>query len=347
MFDKILGNDQLKEMLTRLRSARRVPQSMIFAGPEGVGKRLFALELARSFVCREPEAGLACGECSACIRSGEFEFPKPESRDDFKKVIFSNHPDVGTVVAPNRNIFVDAIRDLEVEAHFRPYEGVGRTFIIDDADKMNDAAANALLKTLEEPPPTTHIILVTSRPDSMLATIRSRSQMLRFAPVSTDDIQRYLTEDRAISRHDAALTARVAGGSIGHAVSINLREFTERRDRMLAVVANAVKTDGRVALLRVAEEINDAKNKEKYEENLDILETLIHDVWSLSVGRDASQIANTDLENELSSLSREARVADLPSWLSAIHELRENFEVNVNRKIATDALFVKMAGTKS
>src|SRR5687768_2781213 len=171
MFDNIIGNDHLKQSLSRLAAAGRLPASMIFAGPEGVGKRLFAIEAARSLVCRVSQ-GIPCGECPACIRTGQIVLPELDDKDDFKKVIFSHHPDVGMVAAAKRFILVDAIRDLENEAHFRPYEGAARTFIVDDADRMNDAASNALLKTLEEPAETSRIILITSRPDSLLPTIR-------------------------------------------------------------------------------------------------------------------------------------------------------------------------------
>src|SRR2546421_9743273 len=176
-------------MLRRLIAADRVPRSFLFAGDDGVGKRQFALELAKAFVCKEPVGGEACDACAACRRAGVFAFPKADDKDAHKKVILSEYPDIGTVIPYNRNILVDAIRDLEREANFLPFEGSARLFVIDEADKMNDAATNALLKTLEEPPPTTYLFLITSRPDSLLPTIRSRCQTLRFAPVETAEIE--------------------------------------------------------------------------------------------------------------------------------------------------------------
>ncbi len=343
MFDNIVGNEQLKATLVRLRTSGRLPNAMLFAGPEGVGKRLFAIEIARSLVCRVSENGLPCGECPACVRAGEFEFPRADARDDFKKVIFSNHPDVATVAAYNRSIFVDAIRDLEREAHFRPYEAAARVFIVDDADKMNDAASNALLKTLEEPAATTHIFLITSRPDSLLPTIRSRCQVLRFAPVSVEETERYLIETRGLPKPESELAARLANGSIGHAVALDLPEFRGRRDRLLAALTSAIDTGDRVLLLRTTEELNDAKNKDSFEDNLGILESLIHDVWSIGIGQASSDVVNTDIPEKLTSLAKNANSKNLPEWLTAIQTLRENLLVNINRKMATDALFMKMA----
>src|SRR6185436_10040923 len=104
-----------------------------------------------------------------CHRADKFNIPKAnDNRDEFKRVFFSEHSDIGLVTAYKNNILIDAIRSLETEAHFRPYEARARFFIIDNADKMNLESSNALLKTLEEPPLTSHIFLITSRPNTLL-----------------------------------------------------------------------------------------------------------------------------------------------------------------------------------
>ena len=344
MFKKLVGNDQVKRTLKHLLANDRVPNSLLLAGDEGVGKRQFALELARAIICGEPVDGEACGVCPACRRADVFTFPKSDDKDAHKRVIFSDHPDVGTVIPYNRNILVDAIRHLESEANFRPYEAKARFFIVDDADKMNDSASNALLKTLEEPPPTTHIFLITSRPDSLLPTIRSRCQTLRFSPVAGAEIERFLIEDRAFSHDEARLAARLSRGSIGRAVSINVEKLRVRRERMLAVVTNVIETGDRAALLKIAEELNDAKNKDGFEDNMDILQSLIHDVWTLKVTGDDRRVVNTDLTGRLTNLAQESGVANMPAWLAEIDTMRENFAVNINRKVAADALFMSMAG---
>ncbi len=346
MFDKLVGNDTINQTLRHLLANGRVPNALLFAGDEGVGKQQFALELIRAFICAEPTNGEGCGVCSVCTRIDTFVIPKEPSeknKDDFKKVFFGGHGDVGKVVTYKRTILVDAIRDLERHAHFLPYEAKARFFIIDDADKMNDESSNALLKTLEEPPSTTYIFLVTSRPDSLLPTIRSRCQTLRFAPIPIDDVERFLIDERAFSHDEARLAARLSRGSIGRAVSINVGKFRAARERMLAVIANAVDTSDRAAMLRIAEELNDAKNKDQFEENLDILQSLIHDVWTLSVGSDRTRIINTDLSDKLAPFAENARSADLQEWLVAIDTMRENLAVNINKKIAADALFMSMA----
>lgn len=347
MFSKLVGNSNVKKTLERLLANGRLPNSLLFTGADGVGKRQFAIEIARTAICgSRTDSGAACGVCASCKRIGATNIPAvtDKNKDEFKTLFFTNHRDVASVVPYKNFILVDAIRDLEKEANFRPFEAKARFFIIDSAEKMNDNAANALLKTLEEPPTTSYIFLITSRPDSLLPTIRSRCQTLRFAPVATADIEHYLINERAYSHHEAVLAGRLARGSIGRAVTIDTAEFREQRSRMFEVLKHALETGDRAALLKTSGELNDAKNKEHFAENLDILASLIHDVWSLGISGDRERIVNNDLENELTSLAEHSQVTRLPDWLELIEAMRENFMVNINRKVATDAMFMAMAG---
>lgn len=342
MFDRLIGNSHIKEILRRMLAARRVPNSLLFVGADGIGKRAFAMETAKAFACQNPHAGgEACDACGACRRADKITLPKADERDEHKKVIFTDHADIGVVLPYGKNILVEAIRDLEAQANFRPFEARARVFLIDEADKMNDAAANALLKTLEEPPATTHIFLVAARPSALLPTIRSRCQTLRFAPVETKQIEGFLESKKQISVADAELLSRLSRGSVGHALNLDLEKFRERRAAMLKVLNALLQTRDRAALLKAAEEMNDAKNKEHYAEFLDILQALLHDTWTLCLGK--TEIVNADLRAPLAALAENAAPRKLAAWLTEIETMRENFAVNLNRKIATDALFMQMA----
>lgn len=346
MFDKLHGNQPVKEVLRRLLKNGRVPHSLIFAGEEGTGKKQFALETAKAFVCQNPQAGEACDECGACRRADKFSFPNSDKKDDYETVFFSEHPDIGMVVPYKNSILVNAVRRLETEANFRPFEAGARFFIIDDAEKLNlakDNSANALLKTLEEPPPTSYIFLVTARPAALLPTVRSRCQMLRFAPVETRQIEGYLEGTKQFAIDDAELLSKIARGSIGRARETDLGKFRERRELMLKVLESILMSGNQAVLLRAAEDINEAKNKDDYEFFLDILQTLIHDVWLLRLGEPAEKIVNADLKDKLKKLSENADSKRLGAWHKKIEFLRENLSVNVNRKIAADALFMQMA----
>lgn len=342
MFENLIGNDRIKDILRRFVLEKRVPNAMLFAGPEGVGKKHFALEVAKAAVCHDAQNGESCGKCQACTRADVFTFPKPDDKDAHKLVIFSEHPDVGMVISYKRNILVDAIRDLEKEANFRPYEAAERFFVIDNAEKMNPNASNALLKTLEEPYPTTHIFLITSRPDSLLPTIRSRCQMLRFAPVAIDEVEKLLLKTHKYSQDDARLIAAYSQGSVAAAESINLGRFRSMRDVMVRVLRGSLVSPDTASLLRASEEMADAKNKDYFEDYLEILQALIRDVWTLqSVGD--QKVVNSDILPELQHLADAADRARLSDWLGEIESLSATLDVNVNKRIAADALFMKMA----
>lgn len=343
MFEQLIGNDPARKILERLISAGRVPNSLLFSGPEGVGKKRFALEIAKVFVCRGDQGAGACGACAACRRVDAFAYPKSDNKDDYKRVFFTEHPDVGLVVPFNKNILVDAVRELEREAYFRPFEAPARVFIIEAADKMNDAASNALLKTLEEPAGTSYIFLISSRPDSMLKTIHSRCQEVPFACLGVGEIEEFLLKTGKFSPLDAGLMSRLCGGSISRALEMDVEKFYAARESMMRVLQTAISGVDRSVLLRTAESMNDPKNKEAYENSLETLQSLVRDIWMLKIGRDKEAIINFDIVEKFETLAENVAAPRLADWICGIELLRESLLVNVNKKIATDALFTQMA----
>lgn len=344
MFDELTGNARVKAVLKRMLVTGRLPGALLFTGEEGIGKRLFALEIARALNCRSPKDHEACGVCPPCKRIFKLNYPQREDAEEWTQIIWTDHPDVGLVVAPKRVLRVEQMRQIEREANFRPFEGKARVFLIDDADKLNDASANALLKVLEEPPKTSYLILITARPAMLLPTILSRCQMIRFSPLTPDDIEKHLVKHKLVDAKTARLRARAAGGSMGRALSGDLVTFTSQRKAMVKVLTALVVSQDRSQLLRSAEQLNEAQYKEEFEERLDVLETLIRDAWMLSLGVESRQLVNEDLLEELTEISRKIDPSRAADWILQIEDLREQLIVNVNRKITTDALFLVMAG---
>ena len=344
MFSNLIGNDEATETLRRLLSSGRVPGSLLFTGEQGIGKKLFALELAKALNCRNRVGVEACDECSSCRRISRSTFPPFGSDDDNReRMIWSEHADVA-MARPFKNIIrVKVMRELEREANFRPFEGAARVFIVEDADSMNDQAASALLKTLEEPAPTSHLILTTANPTALLATIRSRCQAIRFGPVPAEEIEQFLIKKQQLPATDAALLARASQGSIGRALSADLEDYRERRAEMLSVLNALVLTGDRVQLMRCAEDLAAAKDRSEYEQRLDVLEALIRDAWALRLGRSGETIVNRDLLSQLQKIADEMPSGRAAGWLARIEEMRGALEVNINRKVASDALLVSMA----
>ena len=344
MFSTLIGNDEAKETLRRLLASGRMPGSLLFSGEEGVGKKLFALELAKTLNCRTRAGVEACDECASCKRITKSTFPAfADAVDNRERMIWSEHGDVAMIRPYLQIIRVKPIRELEREANFRPFEGAARVFIIEDADYLNESSSNALLKVLEEPPRTSYLILTTTNPSALLATIRSRCQVIRFAPVPAAQIEKFLIEQKDVSATDAQLLARAAKGSLGRACATDLEDYREKRDAMFEVLKALTLTGNRAQLLRSAEGLGAARDRADYEESLAILETLIRDAWGLALGRSPETIANIDVLTELKRIAAELRSEKAAAWLSQIEELRGTLEVNINKKIASDGLLLKMA----
>ncbi len=343
MFDELIGNDSVKKLLIGMLEAGRLPGALLFTGEEGVGKKLFALELARALNCRERQGVEACGKCPSCVRISRFNYPQSAESDDWKRIVWTNHPDVGIVVAPKRLLLVDQMREIEREANYRPFEGTARVFLIDDADKLNDSSANALLKVLEEPPHTSHIILLTSRPAMLLPTIRSRCQMIRFAPLGVKEIEKHLTQNKLAAPEEARVRARVSRGSLGRALNQDLDDFTDQRDAMLNLLEALTVKNDRAQVLRSSEELNEARYKDEFETRLDVLETLIRDAWMLALGAPVDAVVNSDVLPRLKTISQRLDIERAGRWILQIEEMREQLVVNINRKPATDALLLTMA----
>jgi DNA polymerase-3 subunit delta' len=213
----IVGHDDMVERFRRTLAAGRLASTYLFVGPPGIGKKRFAIELARSLLCTEsPEAALEpCGRCESC-----------------RLFAAGNHPDFEIVgLPPDKStlpiaLFIgdDDHRNKEGMCHnisLKPFFGRRKIAIVDDADHFGIPSANCLLKTLEEPPPSALLILIGTSPSRQLPTIRSRSQLVRFAPLEPDDVARILVETGSITDPQQAATAAAASeGSVERALQL-------------------------------------------------------------------------------------------------------------------------------
>lgn len=253
----IHGHDHTVEQFRRSLGRGRLATTFLFIGPEGIGKRLFAMRLAQSMLCEAvPEERLApCGNCPAC-----------------RQVSSGTHPDLLVITKPEDKAFIPVEtfigdRDHRMRAglchdiSLTPSGGKRRFAIIDDADYLNQEGANCLLKTLEEPPPRAVIILIGTSEQRQLPTIRSRSQIVRFRPLSQENIAHCLVESgMAESPQAAATMASRADGSVSRARILaeeNLAEFRQRLWRLLACSA-----PDRQSLTNVLSEFVDSAGKD-------------------------------------------------------------------------------------
>jgi len=221
----VIGQDKAVRILIGTLSTERVPTSMLLSGDSGIGKRLTALNYAKALNCLSPIESDACDNCLSC-----------------RKIDGAMHPDVVTLLPENNEIKIEAIRRVEEILSLRPYEGKRKVLITDDADSMNISAANAFLKTLEEPPENTVILLVSSNPDRLPDTIRSRCMHVLFRPLSGDAFSQVLA-----LKSDGKSPGPFAALAMGRPGISITRDFAKEKKWFMDILENMSNGDTRCA----------------------------------------------------------------------------------------------------
>lgn len=329
-FTRLIGNERNKAILQRLLERGQIASTFIFAGPAGVGKRQFALTMAKAANCQRAPAGRmhrfasdSCDDCPVC-----------------RRIDSAAYGDLVTVEPDGQSIKIAQTRALSQEVYYRPREGRQRFFLIDEADRMRDEAANSLLKTLEEPPPTSTIILLSARPDALLPTIRSRAQRLTFAPLPLPEMEKYLQENFPRPPAETKLLARLTGGRIGQATAFDLSLYRQERRALLGMIELTASGDDLFRLLKAAEYLG-KKEKDDFEKTLALLASLQRDLLLLAAGGRRDAITNIDLAEQLERLAARIGLPRLLVSAEKFDELRQQLKININRTIATEAALLE------
>jgi DNA polymerase-3 subunit delta' len=260
----VLAQPTAVATLERALQGGRVHHAYLFDGPEGVGKELAAFGLAQALVCEKRPAGSAdaCGACSACtrvvIREGQMRPVHPDvvvlERGLYEPA------QIGRRSPETQDISIDQVRTLVLaRAAFAPHEGRAKVFIIRRAEELSTSAANALLKTLEEPGRGTHFVLLSSAPDTLLPTIRSRTQRVRFAPLP-ERIVAQLLVGRGVDAKRAESIAKLAAGSVAIGERLADPDLSEKREAFVARALDALEAKELSIALEVADEAKKHKD---------------------------------------------------------------------------------------
>ena len=319
-FDQILGHARQKEILDRSLASGRLAHAYLFSGPDGVGKRLMALALARAIVCHEQRG---CGDCQAC-----------------RKIDHRNHPDLHVLEPDGNSIKIEQVRSLQKDLNLKPLEAPRKICLIEAADSMTLGAANALLKTLEEPRGDTLLILLSAHPNRLLETIRSRCQALPFTRHPNSRIQAQLEKQLDIDPTASHVLAALSEGSFKKAFGKDRELYLEERRKLLKTLTG-LSPGSILPILDFAEQI--AADKTVLPDILEIFQAFYRDVMIMLQGRGDDDLVNLDLKNTIERVSGRENIASVLAKLEALFAVRRQLDRNVNRQLAMEVLLLKLA----
>jgi DNA polymerase-3 subunit delta' len=328
-FACLVGHAHVVGLLRQAVRRGRVPQSLLLAGPEGVGKRAVALALAQAVNCPRRRDGDACGNCGTCQR-----------------IARGQHSDVTLVTKGDEpSIKIRAIRDRVLDAvNYRPFEAERRVYIIDPADEMTLEAQDALLKTLEEPPAAAILVLVTAYPDVLLPTIQSRCRRLRVGPLAESDVARVLVERLGMDATRAARLAAASGGSLSRALAEQSGFFDADRGAALGVItaARGAAVGPRLkAAAALAQHASDRRDREALSDRLAVVLALLRDLGAIGASRE-TPLANGDLADTLRTLTAAFDVSRVSKAFDMVEEAEQALQKNASPKIVADWVAVRM-----
>lgn len=334
-WEGFFGNAAVAKALAEAIERGKIPQTLLFSGPAGVGKAT----LARRFATRllgDPAGRIECDDLSLeanAERIAEREKWPPDKRND-DPLVFVSHPDFLTFApdGPLRQITIEQMRLLKDRAALKPLRGAWRVFLIDSIDRANEQAANSLLKTLEEPPPHLILILTARNAYDLIPTIRSRAVPFHFARLSDEQMRAFLATRQV---DDPERRLQLAEGSPGMAVSMDLEAYDRRRAAMLALLKTASGLETFAGWMKYSEALA-ARRAEKLEWYLEALYSLIDDI--VRVGHGMPEVRNRDIRGEIEALARKVSFAWLQKMVERVDELVELARRNIQKTIALDAL---------
>lgn len=349
-FDSVIGQNRPKGVLQGALEGGTLASAYLFTGPRGVGKLALALEVAKAVNCQEMTK-LPCDRCSACRRIGAltyadvtliFPAPKKISPEDLQESLRQRAANLYHTPRFKESdaIHIETIRKIETEANYKPYEGKRKVFILADAEQMTLAAANALLKTLEEPPPNVLFILTSTQPSKLPATVLSRCQQIRFVRLSEVEVASFLEKTFGADPQRSQLISRLAQGNLDRATELLQEDVQQRRSEALRILTTALSGD-LLSIISLAEDLGRSRDRSLSKENLETLQVWYRDLLLLLEGREESLI-NRDMKPQLEKIAGHYDWAGVQRCLGSIQETRRALTANVNLELAWMNLLFKL-----
>lgn len=321
-----LGNAPVRDLMRRSLVEGRLPSSLLFAGTAGVGKGTLAHFLSKAVNCRELEDDF-CDDCGSC-----------------RKIEQRAHPDVRSYAPDGAFIKIDQMRDLIREVFFKPFEGRCRVFVIDQAHRLRLEAANAILKTLEEPPQTSLLILVTDSPNDLPGTLRSRCQRIQFHPFSPAELERILRQRPIYPARDLPLVGRISRGSLGKALNLDLQQYREARGEMVEAIRACAGALSYHRALQITEPLASPRQKGQFEFKAGVLYDLLRDLVLIRLDAPSDSLTNIDLRSDLAEIGSALTLGQIVDAVGSLDHLMRGLGRNLNKSLALDRFLFRLSG---
>ena len=322
-FKEIVGHEQVIHQMQNAIRQRKLSHAYLLCGEAGSGKRPVAEAFAKAILCEE--GGIdACGKCKSC-----------------KQIESGNHPDFRPVVREKATLGVNEIREqVTADVQIKPYSSEYKIYLIDEAEKMTEEAQNALLKTIEEPPEYAVFLLLVSRQELLLPTVRSRCVLLPFYPVATEKIKRFLMEKKGVPDYLAGNAATFSGGLVGRAVRYAESEsFTTLRNEVLQLVKG-------ISSMTMAELMENVKlfaaQKEIAGEYLEMILLWYRDVLLYKATQATNLLLFSDETEAVREQADRRSFENLQGIVEALEQLKQRMKANVNFENALELLLLYM-----
>ena len=316
-FRDIRGQDSSIEFLRNSIESNKVSHAYIFTGPSGVGKRSTAVNFAKALNCLDAKDGDPCDACAQC-----------------RKIDASNHPDV-LIFSPARedsSLGIDKIRAVTKDIGLRPYEGRKKVYILDSADSMTQEAQNALLKTLEEPPSDSVLILIAENINALFPTVRSRARKIRFFQLSGAEVRNILVDKYNVDNDRAEILSRISSGEPARAIKYNDEAFFEKRGRIIDALRNGTLVDSDL----------DGFSKPDLRLALDIILTWYRDILIAKTGGGLQTLINVDKSDLVKDEAQKTGFDELNSIINQVILTSSFLDQNINPKLAMGVLAINI-----
>lgn len=318
-FRDILGQEHAVLLLQKALVSSRIGHAYLLYGPHGVGKRLTAVQFAKALACRVASAE-ACDTCISC-----------------HKMATGNHPDIVFISPDGASIRIEHIRAIQRQLSYKPYESQYTTIIIDGCESLTPPAANALLKTLEEPPVSALLLLLTSKKDALPLTIISRCQLVPFRPLTPSHIRAILVR-QGMDQASAAIAAMLAEGRLDTWMQTDVSHVLARRQNAY-VLLQEHGCPKNTPLFLLARQY--AGSREQCAEVLHWLSLFCRDLVLLKVAS-ALPLYNPDLQAELAALANSLSVERLIDLFSLLEQLQRYLTMNANPQLTFERLVIQL-----